>query len=327
MSNPPDAMPTLDAMTPGYSTGFTSCPGDPSAGTSVPAFPICPDINGNVTPNPLYPDFTTAVAANPMAIYPNVYTTPTGQIYNVTYLQAFCPEYCTSTRISSPAPSLPINAVQPVTSFQTASCPDGYFEVASYNLQPAIQFMQTPQQIYGPFGDWNEYNSYKNNSAYRCSIFLVAYNYEIIPLSIQPTGAPYYNTTFVNTGSIQADGNPETTCQYESRACYVASDYFSYPNYDTMIQGKIGRWVPQWTWTPYWNNRTAWCGIGTANSYSNSTCTTPIDATFPHYDKYYHYARFQRCQFAQASGWFYTTALVPATRVCARNKAQWMKTY
>jgi hypothetical protein len=337
-STNPSTLPVGDTM--GF---YQPCPGDPyttSLGFSIPSHPICPDINGNIITDPNYPNYTTATRNSyygsniPQVNYQNFYL-PAPSVFGIPNWKVFCPDYCVTTRAASPDPTIPVVASQPVNSFQTATCPDGYHEVSSFNRQPAIEYQQTPQTLTQPM-DWYTYTTqYQHNPVYACSPWYTSWNNMSIWFgTVQPLNAPYYNTTPVNTGAIYSDYTESVCSAQTSNVCNVGADP-SPPQYgvDTQLpDGKAGQWVNGWTWTPFWNLETqaasgpsCWFAP-IAYSYSDSSCNTLGSSYYNHYDKYYHNARYIRCQYAQPYGWFYTSALEPISRLCARDKPTWQQT-
>lgn len=317
---------------------YPPCPGDPSNPSTGISSPMCPDING------IWPQ-NIAYLINLLANY--TYNVANG---TYTFAQLLCPDICITTRASSPAPPSNITSPYPVTSFQTASCPAGYDVIAQFNPQPAIVNITAPQQLYGPFSSQAALNVYKNNPAYSCSIQYLAYDtvFSISgsPFYGSPPNVPGINSSII-VGPVDNGVIPNTNGKHliltgnasygtsnpycstsNANPTYAASD--SPPPYgtDMLINGNIGQYIPDWTYTPFNNNPTQSNIAADYGSYSfniaDTTCTglATWSGTF-HKDIYYHYYRWEYCRPATITGWYYTSSYIPASLVCARRKPAW----
>ncbi len=354
------SLPVLDQGINGVGGTYPPCPGDPSQAppqldpsvyAQLPKTPICPDINGNF-PHP-YEYLDNQVNS----IY---YAAQTTQGF-YTIGQIFCPDYCTVTRASTPpAPTVPITSPILVTSFQEASCPDGYVAVADFNELPAIQYLApvNGNTLEPPYTSLSEFNAKNNDPNYWCSIYLTSYNTvqypandsagNIIPAPVVPPGfsvanfhvpvAPggYYNSLQTNSGFFNY-ANSYKTCSGPAGIDTLAPDTFtepSGPQENINGDGLVGEWIPALTWTQFWNNLGGTFGTNTSYALGETTCWgdfaggnyhPDISAGVAHYDIWWHYYRYESCQFVLPANWYFTSSVVPASKVCARIKPVWQQ--
>ncbi len=349
-------LPVFDAGINGWGGTYPPCPGDPSQAppqldpsiyANLPKTPICPDINGNF-PHPY--EYLKDQVNSLYSIAPT-----TQGIYTVG--QIFCPDYCTVTRTSTPTPV----AGQSVTSFQNASCPNGYVSIADFNEQPAIQHMTADTTLQGPFQSTIAFNKLKDDPTYFCSIYLIDYNTvvypkndatnNIIPAPLVPSGSSINVTSFsvpVTTSgfytSPQSNSNffnyaqSQNTCSSTVGPNVQGADTLTLPSgdLDTFIyngQPAVGQWIPALTWSQFWNNVGGTFGVYTTSfNQSEGTCWGSTGnyqpdtlASLNHNDIWWHYYRFEMCQSIIDTGWYYTSSFVRVSHVCARIKPVWEK--
>ena len=334
------AVPAMDQ----FAGVYPSCPGDPSGGW--PFIPICPNVNGKY---PVGYEFMNVIGPLQSPSNPSM-----------TQAQAFCPDYCTSTRVSSPAPPPIVTSFIAVTSFQTESCPVGYVSIADYNMQPAIQYIDASSTLVGPFTSQAAYDGYRNNPLYSCSVSYTTTNNannaqtntQVETSAITSFGP--YNQPNVNV--INHDG-AAWSCSASQVAYQLGAMPSTPPSYytDMLIQipggwsqangnyakasacpagqSCIGQWIGNWTYSYFmrnWSCGTPFiCGLWSydAASSCNSGGSSDTWGGAQHKDIWWIFFRYERCKLAvPTSGWYYTPALEATSHVCARIRPVWQQT-
>jgi hypothetical protein len=274
------------------------CPGDPIRVAASPAWPKephCGDIGQKLTSSQITTyykgcDPNSSTCAGTMGD-PIANTFPTMRDAN-------CPAQCTVTQ------AVTTGAGGAITDVKPAICPDGYAQVASYNTQKEITFVNTPQVLQpSPIPTVAEYDTMRAKPNVSCNINLVHFN-TVCETSVGsgPAKTSHKTSNGVAIGALGVitEGGQTGVGKYY----YITADTTPYQNFITTCHTALGG---------------GWTLSCAASGADGSSCSISPDITFS--NQYTLSWGFMEC--TQNSGYAYTGNMAPASLVCARVQKQW----
>lgn len=277
------ALPDYKAMMP--------CPGDPRTaaqpGSNWPTRFICPNINGSYASAQ---DKTEANNSSQRFQYVGIDGLMHGGGF--TTAQAYCPDQCAVTQLVQKTGTTITNYVAPI-------CPDGYAQVAVFNLQPEIEKVNSTLVIPPPIqmADYAKYYA----AGYTCT---PSSTYDDVEdrRCVQTNDSRY--NLYANRVSVSSMGISDTPGAYTQDGAGIAGQY--------VPEGRSG--------FCYLDNVPKVCDIpsGTGNPHPGQT-----DCFGPGYLVLLDYKFFKLQCSAAAGSYVQTLNSAPASLVCARIKGQW----
>ena len=305
---------------------YPPCPGDPS-NPSFPATPICPDISGNFPSTPWDPN-AKWTGQTTFSTTASTYTLAPGTLNKDIY----CPDVCIVTRYEANPPPPPVTGLIFIpnnSDFKDASCPIGYVQVTDFNMQPAITHIQVKDKLYGPFTTETELNEYKNNpQLYECSVFINPNNLHGPLLNPAAISDRQYAVNAANSV------DPNLPCSDAVAGGVRGNDWVGQTlDKDTSINGLVGQWISQWTYSDFDANPTD-CTPGNifgCDFFSfephDTYCAGPTNPGWgsgvPHRDRFHHFYLYEHCRMSNGGGYFYTDTYQAASHLCTRIKPAW----